>query len=195
MIKHPVKLGIHGHYVITENAINNLLISGCYIPKIDQVIFNRGTRKDQKTGCEYPTLTTIIFFADGTKTVVTNSYHDSVVDENGEVTYCAKEAGIVNAICKRVLATQNAYDVDSGEYVMKSEGYGRVISDLVKNARDSQEEDKLRATRKAEKKERAEAQKQKASERKTSLKEVISQLQDAITMFTNTVKSEKPNFV
>lgn len=191
MIKSPVNYNFNGFSTrtIIPEAFDSLYNTGCYLPKIEQIIFNRGTRKDKRSGEEYQTLTTVLFFADGTKTVVTNSIHDKVVDDNGNVTYYAKEVGITNAICKRILST--VYSDDS----VISNGYGRTMKDLVESARDTQEEDKRRAELKAEQKARLEVAKQIKPTHKPSLNEVITQLNDTLKEFNNTIKSDKPNFV
>ena len=151
---------------------NDLIERGLAVPDITRIVFNTSTGKsvtvvdengklvvDPNTGKplrkfipKKTVLATTVFFADGTKTTVKNSENESVTDSSGNVTDNAKERGIIYALARRVLCGK--FDKDTGE--LKQEGFGRILSGLVKNAHDQQAELKKRAEAKAAAKKRHE---------------------------------------
>ena len=149
---------------------------GLAFPDIKQIIFNMGTKtipavfdKDGnvlKAATTRPALATIVTFVDGSKVTVVNSDHDHLhLDAEGHPSQADKEAGIVYALAKRLLAT-NIVEGELGNCRTESAGFGRILSGLVKNAHDQQAELKKRAEAKAAAKQRHEANLKAAAERK-----------------------------
>ena len=167
---------------------------GLAFPDIKQIIFNMGTKtvkpavldadgKEVEPAVTRPALATIIQFFDGSKVTVVNSDHDSLhLDAEGHPSQADKEAGVVYALAKRLLAT-NIVEGELGNCRTESAGFGRILSGLVKNAHDQQAELKKRAEAKAAAKQRHEASLKAAAERKAkspSIRQCVMDLQDCI---------------
>ena len=150
---------------------------GLAFPDIKQIIFNMGTKtvkpavldadgKEVEPAVTRPALATIVTFVDGSKVTVVNSDHDHLhLDAEGHPSQADKEAGVVYALAKRLLAT-NIVEGELGNCRTESAGFGRILSGLVKNAHDQQAERKKRAEAKAAAKQRHEANLKAAAERK-----------------------------
>lgn len=140
------------------------------LPEIKRVIFNLGTKafpkldargkqvKDLNGKTEYgqpvPVLATVVEFTDGSKSVVTNSVHDALkLEPDGTVSESSKEAGVVYAIVKRLVG-----DIDENGTVLGN-GFGRKLRDIVRNAYDTQAEEKARKLAKEKAKAEHEAKK------------------------------------
>lgn len=92
-------IGADSEVTLDDDVIDSIMTTGCYIPGISRIVFSTN-RKNARV-----ILTTIVYFEDGTRSVVMNSPGDSpVVDKDGNVTVTAKEAGIMYALAKRILA-------------------------------------------------------------------------------------------
>lgn len=89
-----------------------------YFPKVEKVIFNDGVVKENGEVLERGA--TIVFFADGTRTVVRRMDGDA---DN-------KETALLYALVKRLFAT--SLDISNGE--VGSAGLGRMIQDTVARA-------------------------------------------------------------
>lgn len=122
VVKDPTRnIGADTEVTLDDDVIDSIMTTGCYIPGISRIVFSTN-RKNKRV-----ILTTIVYFDDGTRSVVMNSPGDSpVVDKDGNVTVQAKEAGIMYALAKRVLVGtyQSEYSeetlLDSLESVEKS---------------------------------------------------------------------------
>lgn len=91
-------IGADSEVTLDDDVIDSIMTTGCYIPGISRIVFSTN-RKNARV-----ILTTIVYFDDGTRSVVMNSPGDSpVVDKDGNVTVTAKEAGIMYALAKRIL--------------------------------------------------------------------------------------------
>lgn len=91
-------IGADSEVTLDDDVIDSIMTTGCYIPGISRIVFSTN-RKNARV-----ILTTIVYFEDGTRSVVMNSPGDSpVVDKDGNVTVTAKEAGIMYALAKRIL--------------------------------------------------------------------------------------------
>lgn len=101
-----------------SDAVASIADNGAYLPEIKKIIFNDPS--------------TIVFFADGTKSVVTASKADPF----------SKELGIVYAIVKRIIGTP-----DKNGNIKYSNGYLKFIKSLIEKAYD-QKEAKLHKTAK-----------------------------------------------
>lgn len=150
---------------ILDSAIKDLAMNNCTMPAVTRVIYNVGTKAypkiDPETGKRITedgklvmnepvkVLTTVVFFADGTKVTVTNSEKDGVKfikvnaidnDSNSPVVEIAddtsKEMGLVYAICKRIFGK-----VDWNTGKVEGDGFGRKLHDVVNRAYDSVRED------------------------------------------------------
>lgn len=150
---------------ILESAIKALVNKNCTMPDIARVIYNVGTKAypklDPETGKRITengklvmnepvkVLTTVVFFADGTKVTVTNSEKDGVKfikvnaidnDSNSPVVEIAddtsKEMGLVYAVCKRMFGK-----VDWNTGKVEGDGFGRKLHDVVNRAYDYVRED------------------------------------------------------
>ena len=142
--------------------------TGLAFPDIKQIIFNMGTKtvkpavldadgKEVEPAVTRPALATIVTFVDGSKVTVVNSDHDHLhLDAKGNPSQADKEAGVVYALAKRLLAT-TIVEGELGNCRTESAGFGRILSGLVKNAHDQQAELKKRAEAKAAAKQRHEA--------------------------------------
>ena len=146
------------------------------LPDLKQIIFNMGTTTIPPVSDKYgnvlkaattrPALATIVTFVDGSKVTVVNSDHDNLhLDAEGHPSQADKEAGVVYALAKRLLATK-IVEGELGNCRTESAGFGRILSGLVKNAHDQQAELKKRAEAKAAAKQRHEANLKAAAERK-----------------------------
>lgn len=131
-----------------------LFTTGVYVPEVTRVIYNTGTKAvktaDSTATEERPVLATIVEFADGTKSTVVNSVHDSLAlfDADGQPTRETKEAGFVYALAKRVLCGVLA-DTPAGKLVCNMKGFRHVLADYVDNAYDCQKAKKENAVKKA----------------------------------------------
>lgn len=150
------------------DVVDSINFNGTYIPHIDRVIYNIGKKsypkldeegkrvKDpitKKIVMEPPVdvLTTIVYFEDKSKIVVTNSQFDGVKFEDVKLsdgstvkiaTESSKEMGLVYAVAKRLVSS---YD-EKGNMV--SNGFGRRLREEVTMAHDSVlEEAKLKIER------------------------------------------------
>ena len=91
-------IGADTEVTLDDDVIDSIMTTGCYIPGISRIVFSTN-RKNARV-----ILTTIVYFDDGTRSVVMNSPGDSpVVDKDGNVNVQAKEAGIMYALAKRIL--------------------------------------------------------------------------------------------
>lgn len=99
VVKDPTRnIGADSEVTLDDDVIDSIMTTGCYIPGISRIVFSTN-RKNARV-----ILTTIVYFEDGTRSVVMNSPGDSpVVDKDGNVTVTAKEAGIMYALAKRIL--------------------------------------------------------------------------------------------
>ena len=99
VVKDPTRnIGADTEVTLDDDVIDSIMTTGCYIPGISRIVFSTN-RKNARV-----ILTTIVYFDDGTRSVVMNSPGDSpVVDKDGNVTVQAKEAGIMYALAKRIL--------------------------------------------------------------------------------------------
>ena len=88
-----------------------------YFPKIEKVIFNDGVVKD--TGEVVERGATIVFFEDGTRTIVRRMDGDA---DN-------KETALLYALLKRLYAT--SVDISTGE--VASAGLGHMVQEVVAN--------------------------------------------------------------
>ena len=96
---------------------NDISKPRAYFPKIEKVIFNEGVVKD--TGEVVERGATIVFFEDGTRTIVRRMDGDT---DN-------KETALLYALLKRLYAT--SVDITTGE--VSSSGLGRMIQEVVAN--------------------------------------------------------------
>ena len=178
---------------MATSIANDFCRKGFAFPDIKQIIFNMGTKtipavldKDGnvlKAATARPALATIIQFVDGSKVTVVNSDHDRLhLDAEGHPSQADKEAGVVYALAKRLLAT-TIVEGELGNCRTESAGFGRILSSLVKSAHDQQAELKKRAEAKAAAKQRHEASLKAAAERKAkspSIRQCVMDLQDCI---------------
>ena len=178
---------------LATSIANDFCHKGLAFPDIKQIIFNMGTKTipavlDKagnvlKAATTRPALATIVMFADGSKVTVVNSDHDTLhLDAEGRPSQADKEAGVVYALAKRLLATE-IVEGELGNCRTESAGFGRILSGLVKNAYDQQAELKKRAEAKAAAKQRHEADIKAAAERKAkspSIRQCVMDLQDYI---------------
>lgn len=137
-----------------------------FIPDISRTLFNIGTKKynvrdengktvkdeNGKPKTEVrKVLTTVIFFADGTKCTVTNSEHDGVKFEKNDdgievASACSKEVGVVYALVKKLTGCPD----ENGNIL--GDGFGRKLHDIVDTAYDiNVEEAKRKAAKTAAK--------------------------------------------
>ena len=206
MIVKPISYDLDGKTLVNPSVIDDLKRTGCAVPDVERVIFNRGSKRTYKTDAdgnyvideqtkkrvvesERPTLATTVYFADGTKITVVNSAGDKVVDENGNVTISAKETGYIHAIMKR-LVSRFGYD-DNGNLVLKSEGYGTVLRKVIENSIDQQEVEAKKAKTRAEAKAKFEETKGKSKRKRASLGECANTLADAVNALKSVVEELK----
>lgn len=174
MITCPVEF-VNGTQKIDPNAAIQLFDTGAYYPAINRVIFNTGS-KPADDGTERPVLATIVEFADGTKSTVINSIHDTVaLDAEGHPTRESKEAGFVYAVMKRILCGQLVENYD-GNLLCDMKGFGRILADYVDNAYDFQKAKKENAAKKAAAVKAHAELKANAKPKHASLAEVVDKL-------------------
>lgn len=194
MRKNVISKDQHGNTVIDRNAVDMLKANGTYLPDVERVVFNLKTedrRLAESAPGEKPTyetyelknpiLTTKIWWADGTTTIVKNSLHDKVevkeVDVGGRkvkvATDCSKELGVAMATVKRTCGVPDA----KGEIV--GTGMGKILRDIVANGHDQVLEDAkakaAKAAKKAEFEKRA-AEPKKAKKKVWTQKDIIQML-------------------
>lgn len=178
MITCPVEF-VHGTQNVAYEAAVQLFDTGAYYPAITRVIYNTGS-KVADDGTERPVLATIVEFADGTKSTVINSPHDTVaLDAEGNPTREAKEAGFVYAVMKRILCGQLVENYN-GQLFCDMKGFGRILADYVDNAYDFQKAKKENAAKKvAAAKAHAEL-KENAKPKHASLAETVDRLAEIV---------------
>ena len=179
--------------VLWNSVVESLDSHNSYIPAISRVIYNVGTKNN------YKTLTTVIFFVDGTKCTVTNSERDGVkfedafsetikVDETGKTyiektplsfqiaTHESKEIGLVYCLLKKVFGVPDCHGNVLGN------GFGRKLNDIIDAAYDIQEETAKRKAAKAAAKAKYEASKgtAKPKRQRESLAKTVDRLTDIL---------------
>lgn len=160
--KVPRPVDIH----LWNRALTDISTNNTWCPDVVRIIFNVGERttkfhmEKQKNGVEKkvvdatePTLATTVFFNDNTKVTCLNSIHDKITlvedKKTGAMTASDvdKERGVVYCVVKKLIST---IDPCTGE--MKTEGFGRILRELVASGWDQAVEDKRAALKKAEQK-------------------------------------------
>lgn len=197
------------------SAIEELNRKGLALPDIKNIIFNTcesrtravrdsngslvideqtGKPKREKTNAS-PILATTVYFVDGTKVTVLNSEKDSVVDAAGKVTDEARERGILYAIAKRIFS-EFSRSKETGRIELKSEGFGRILKELVAGAYDQQKEEAVRkANKEAAKKahlEREAAAKANPKKARPSLASTVAELAETVAKLSGIVAALKP---
>ena len=213
MVTCPVTIA-NGVHEIDMTAAFSLFDRGAYVPTITRVIYNTGTKVlkshdeektydevNQKTGEKVTktathkvadetrrVLATIVEFADGSKSTVTNSEHDSasLFDADGNPTREAKEMGFVYAVIKRVLCGQLTENVD-GTLSCEMKGFGRILADYVDTAYDCQQAKKENAIKKAEAAKAHAERLANAKPKHASLAEVVDKLSAVVNALTEKV--------
>lgn len=197
MIKKPIKMYDDNRLRADAAVADALSRGGVYVPKISRIMFNSGKKAVKSHSEKFigpdghegvrkiidesrPVLATVIEFTDGTKVSVTNSVYDGLtVDANGNPTREAKERGIIYALAKRILSGQ--YDITlDGELTLATEGFGRILNDLVDSAYDFQlEAAKAKAAKAEAQRKHAELQ-ANAKLRNSSLADCVNSLKSCI---------------
>lgn len=136
-IKAPIRVDEKNQVHVAEDIVWQLMDSGTYIPTIKKVIFNRGEKVVgvNKKGEEKkrPILTTIVMFADRTKVIVSNSAADGdILNKDGEISYGAKERGLIYAVMKRMIGYYD--EDDNGEMTLNTSGLGKILRSYIDNA-------------------------------------------------------------
>lgn len=142
-IKAPIRVDEKNQVQIAEDVAWQLIDSGTYIPTIKKVIFNRGEKAvkvkwDEKKNQTVvlktrPILTTIVMFADRTKVIVSNSIVDGdILNKDGEISYGAKERGLIYAVMKRMIGYYD--EDDNGEMILNTSGLGKILRSYIDNA-------------------------------------------------------------
>ena len=185
--------------IYSSQIRRELATNGTAFPDVIGVIYNHGEKTIYKLGEDnqpiigedgkkvvdhkMPALATVVYSGDGSKVSVVNSDRDSVVDADGNITQAAKENGFLHAVAKRLFASK--YELDEhGHIILKSEGYGRVLNEFVKNAFDQQEEAAKKAAAKEEAKKKHEELKKNAKPKNPALHDVVAQLSKAVELLT-----------
>lgn len=175
-----------------NRAMADLAKNNTWCPDIVRIIFNVGDRKVK--GGVQPTLATTVFFSDNTKVTCLNSEHDKITlvkdPKTGAMTASDvdKERGIIYCTVKKLISK---IDPSTGE--MKTEGFGRILRELVAMGWDQRIEDKKLADRKAAAKARAKELAQlpaKPKRQNASLCETVNRLADAVEKLEAKVESK-----
>lgn len=194
------------------DVVDSINFNGTYIPGIDRVIYNIGKKsypkldengkrvKDpvtKKVVMEAPidVLTTIVYFEDNSKIVVTNSQFDGVTFEDVTLsdgstvktaTESSKEMGLVYALAKRLVS---CYD-ERGNMV--SNGFGRRLREEVALAHDSVvEEAELKIARAKSKAEHeAKMNTGKPKKKRYSIAETLERMNNVLSKFEETFEQE-----
>ena len=217
MINVPIKvIGAGPIKAVAINApeiIDELKDGGVSMPDIVQVIFNISPSKsvakrdkdnnlviDPKTKKPVrevvrstPMLATTIYFGDGSKVTVTNSENDSIFDKDGKIMPEAYERGVVYAIVKRIFSR---YDVDAktGETILKSEGFGHILREIVDGAYNQPAElikrKEAKDAARAEHRRLQEVAKTKPKRKRVSLAETVDALATTVDNLQKIVNSK-----
>ena len=196
---------------ILNDAARELITKNCTMPDVARVIYNVGTKAYQKIDPEtgkritengkpvmndpVKVLTTVVFFADGTKVTVTNSEKDGVKfikvnavdnDSNSPVVEIAddtsKEMGLVYAICKRIFGKIGRIDKQGKlhEDEIDGDGFGRKLHDVVNHAYDYVREDAANKHNKKLAKAKYEASKGTSKCKRPSFADTVIDFKDAV---------------
>ena len=196
---------------ILDDAVRELITKNCTMPDVARVIYNVGTKAypklDPETGKRITengkpvmndpvkVLTTVVFFADGTKVTVTNSEKDGVKfikvnavdnDSNSPVVEIAddtsKEMGLVYAICKRIFGKIGRVDKQGKlhEDEIDGNGFGRKLHDVVNHAYDYVREDAANKHNKKLAKSKYEASKGTSKCKRPSFADTVIDFKDAV---------------
>ena len=194
------------------DVVDSINFNGTYMPCIDRVIYNIGKKsypkldeegkrvKDPVTkkivmNAPVDVLTTIVYFEDKSKIVVTNSQFDGVKFEDVTLsdgstvkiaTESSKEMGLVYAIAKRLASS---YD-ERGNMV--SNGFGRRLREEVTMAHDSVlEEAKLKIERAKSKAEHeAKMNTGKPKKKRYSIAETLERMNNVLSKFEESFEQE-----
>lgn len=166
------------NFSLSKRILSELYKNGCSVPAIKRVIYNRGMKKTENS--ERPILATIIYFDDGTKVSVVNSEHDGLeLGVDGKPTIESKERGLIYAIMKRIYASQYI-ETNDGTLSLETQGLGPMLTKLVNNAFDQQDEAAKRAAEKIEAKQKYDEEAAKPKTKNPSLAKCVIDLSQAI---------------
>lgn len=220
MIKVPVKVigmgNVKGVVLNAPEIIDELKDGGVSMPDIVQVIFNVSPSKsvakrdkdknlviDPKTKKPVrvvvrstPTLATTIYFGDGSKVTVTNSENDAILGKDGKIMPEAYERGVVYAIVKRIFSKYGT-DEKTGDLVLKSEGFGRILHEIVDHAYNQPAElikrKEAKDAARVEHRRRQEAAKANPKKRRVSLAETVADLSATVDNLKQVIDNKVAN--
>lgn len=214
-VKQPVVHDIK----LWNRAMVDIAKNNTWCPDIVRIIFNVGERK--VNGGVQPTLATTVFFSDNTKVTCLNSEHDKItlvedpktgamtasdVDKERGIIYCTVKK-LISSVEPKVKKDKAGKDVldENGNpvyeydefgnlaYEMKTEGFGRILRELVASGWDQRIEDKKIADRKAAAKARAKELANlpaKPKRQNASLYETVNRLADVVEKLEAKVDSK-----
>lgn len=195
---------MHTKEINMMDVMADVAYNGTYSPALSRVIFNVGTKsypilddngkrqKDKDGNVVYGepkrVLTTIIYFADATKCVVTNSEHDGVTfNDDGTATDISKEMGVVYCFVKRMNSTIDANGNAIGN------GFGTKLHKVVTNAYDTVREERKNKELKAAAKAKYEAAIGTAKPKRPSFADTVVDLRaavDGMNQMIDTLKAD-----
>ena len=163
---------------LADKVVESMARNNSFVPNIDRVVFSTNTSG------EHPVLATVVYFKDGTKSVVKNCTRDgiSVVDEkvklsDGSETTVktagveSKEIGLAYAILKRIVCE---FD---GNGNVQNAGFSRFLRNAVENATCSEV---VQARAAAERRLSKAGKNQAAKPRKESLRDTVKNLSSVV---------------
>lgn len=175
-----------------NRMISDVAKNNTWCPDVTRIIFNVGERKVK--GGVQPTLATTMFFSDNTKVTCLNSEHDKITlvkdPKTGATTASDvdKERGVVYCTVKKLIST-----IDPSTGVMKTEGFGRILRELVAMGWDQRIEEKKLADRKALLKAKAAEAKKVAKPKRpnASLYDTVNRLADVVEKLETKVNAKE----
>lgn len=152
--------------------------------EVTRVIFNLSDYEGENAK---PTLTTVVYFSDGSRSVVKNTEVDGVKlnhHDDGTVTATddSKELGVIYAVTKRFLGTLN-----EDTHAMEANGYMNKLRKIIRKGSDANQQ---KARRQREKKE-ARARHEKMVEDAKARREANPSFGECVKLFKKTLEELK----
>jgi hypothetical protein len=185
-ISYGLDLGISEQRATTSTKAYNTSTysSANWYDRIERVIYTlKNVPKSKDDDASNVVLATVVYFTDGTRSVVKNSKLDKVgliFHEDGTVTPNddAKRIGLMYAVTKRMLGK---FSSETGE--MEGAGYMNKLAKIIKKGIDTNQSAVRKAKAKQEAKERHQKMVDEAKTRKEKEKSTSAKTKDAIYKF------------
>lgn len=178
------RITITNNEIKEEKKMKKCTCTKNWFNEVTRVIFNLSNYEGENAK---PTLTTVVYFSDGSRSVVKNTEIDGVKlnhHDDGTVTATddSKELGVIYAITKRFLGTLN-----EDTHAMEANGYMNKLRKIIRKGSDANQQ---KVRRQREKKE-ARARHEKMVEDAKARREANPSFGECVKLFKKTLEDLK----